>query len=240
MSSAREAELRENLARVKERISLAIRKSGRSEGSVKLVAVSKTKPWTDVMALLSADQFSFGENYVQEAVDKIELVAKAQALEAKAEWHFIGTLQSNKAKFLPGRFSLFHGLHSESLAEKIHKACEIQNTTLDCLIEVNVDGESSKGGVAPEAVAGLLEKCAQWNKVRIRGLMCIPMASGSDPRRSFSDLRELRDRLNLAGAYPEPLHELSMGMTSDFEAAIAEGSTIVRVGTAIFGARESR
>ncbi len=240
MSSAREAELQENLTRVKERISLATKTSGRTAGSVKLVAVSKTKPWTDVITLLSAGQLSFGENYVQEAVEKIELVAKAQASETAAEWHFIGTLQSNKAKFLPGRFSLFHGLHSESLAEKIHKACEAQNTALDCLVEVNVDGESSKGGIAPNAVASLLEKCARWNKVRIRGLMCIPMAIGSDPRRSFSALRELRDRLNLAGAYPESLRELSMGMTSDFEAAISEGSTIVRVGTAIFGARESR
>lgn len=221
---------RERLEDVRARIADACRAAGRPASDVTLVAVSKTKPWEDVAVFRNLGVVDFGENYVQEALGKI-----ARPELAGARWHLIGTLQSNKAKFLPRNFCLFHALDSYSLALKLDRAAANAGLVQDCLLEVNVDLENTKGGVSEALAPTVLAQLAPLANVRVRGLMAIP-APGSG-RAPFARLRELRDRLNAAGAYREKLSELSMGMSADFEAAILEGSTFVRVGTTLFGAR---
>ncbi|NUM88660.1 MAG: YggS family pyridoxal phosphate-dependent enzyme [Bdellovibrionales bacterium] len=234
----REEELLANLTSVRARLGEAATRAGRSPGEICLLAVGKTMPWKDIATLLRAGQRDFGENYVQEALPKILAVERGRDPAApEPRWHFVGHLQSNKAKLIPGKFAIFHSLHSAALAERLEKACAESDTTLHCLVEVNVDGEASKSGVAPDEAAFLLEGCSRLRRIRITGLMCIPAADPRNPRRPFAALRNLRDALNRQGVYPEKLTELSMGMTADYEAAIAEGSTVVRIGTALFGAR---
>ena len=225
---------REKLEKVREKIRSACTRAGRKPEDVLLLAVGKTKPASDIAEFFSLGQKSFGENYVQEALDKIE------ALKDKAiDWHFIGTLQSNKAKFIPGNFSLFHGLDTLRLAQKVDAAAAAKSMKQATLIEVNLDGQLSKGGVAHMDIAFMLDAMKNLKSLQIKGLMCIPdpHAQARDPRRNFAKLRELMERLNASGAYREKLSILSMGMTLDFEAAIQEGSHIVRIGTALFGER---
>jgi len=225
---------------VRARLRAACLKASRAENEVKLIAVSKTKSWEEVRNVLQEGQLEFGENYIQEALPKAAALGDwSRVVGSPAPtWHFIGHLQSNKAKLIPGNFVLFHGLDSFSLAEKLAKAAEAAGLVQDCLIEVNLDGEATKGGVQPEEVGPLLIRLSGLSALRIKGLMCIPAPlEGRDPREPFSRLRLLKDQLNAAGLYPHPLKELSMGMSGDFEAAVLEGSTMVRVGTAIFGAR---
>lgn len=225
-------ERKSRLDEVRYRIAEAATKSGRGSGSVRLVAVSKTRPWGDVAAFAKLGVRDFGENYVQEAL------AKKQALEClDLRWHFIGTLQSNKAKFLPGNFHLFHGLDSLSLAKKIDSQAERSGADVDCLLEVNVDEEISKGGVPAGAVLGVLEEFSKLSHLKVKGLMCIPAPVKGSTRPAFARLRGLWEQANLSGAVREPLTELSMGMSADFEEAILEGATIVRVGTKLFGER---
>jgi pyridoxal phosphate enzyme (YggS family) len=226
----------ERLAAVRGRIDAACRSAGRDPAGVTLIAVSKTKPWPDVAAFAELGVRDFGENYVQEALAKQE--AARAAGHASLRWHLIGTLQSNKAKFLPGNFCLFHDLDSVSLGEKLNRAAAAAGLVQDCLLEVNVDLETTKGGVGETLVPQVLAQLAPLANLRLTGLMCIPApVPGRDPRAPFARLRELRDRLNAANAYREPLRELSMGMSADFEAAVLEGATLVRVGTTLFGAR---
>lgn len=225
----------ELLEKVRTKIADAERLSGRSAGSVCLVAVSKTKPWEDVADFARLGVKVFGENYVQEALAKIEALRSA-SLPVQPEWHFIGTLQSNKAKFIPGNFSLFHGLDSLSLAQKLNAAAEKTKIILSCLVEVNVDEEISKGGAKSEGLLRLLEGLSGLESLHIKGLMCIPKANGST-RPAFARLRNLLEHANDSSAYKLPLSELSMGMSADYADAILEGATIVRVGTALFGAR---
>lgn len=231
------AEFRERLEKVRDRIRGACKASGRKESEVTLVAVGKTKPWEDIEAFARLGVLNFGENYVQEAQAKQERAASAGLLQLK--WHLIGTLQSNKAKLVPGNFSLFHALDSLSLAQKLDKAAAAKGLIQDCLLEVNVDLEQSKGGIEAAAVGKLLEQANHLTHIRITGLMCIP-APGGDTRPAFVRLRETLDSLNEAGAYREVLRNLSMGMSADFEAAILEGATHVRVGTTLFGERAKR
>jgi PLP dependent protein len=229
-------EKRERLSLVQEKIRAAAAKSGRKDTDITLVAVSKTKPWDDVEAFARLGVRVFGENYVQEALEK-QNTAKALGIR-DLEWHLIGTLQSNKAKFVPGNFSLFHALDSFSLAQKIDKTASAANVKQSCLLEVNVDLEDSKGGIAADALARLLEQLNSLTSLELKGLMCIPAPkSNRDPRAPFAALREMRDQLNAKGAYRAKLEHLSMGMSSDFEAAILEGATFVRVGTVLFGER---
>ncbi len=221
----------ENLAAVRARIEEATRRAGRREGSVRLVAVSKTKPPEAIRAAYAAGQRDFGENYVQ------EMVEKAAALRDLAELrlHFIGALQRNKAKLAASVAQVIHTVDREELAAELDRRAGALGRTLDVLIEVNVGGEESKAGCAPEAVPALLESARRAEHLRVVGLMAIPPYL-DDPeavRPFFARLRDLRDAL-LA---PELLPELSMGMSHDFHVAIEEGATIVRVGTAIFGAR---
>ncbi len=214
----------ENLARVQERIRAACSRAGGDPAAVKLVAVSKGQPIEAVLLAFAAGQTAFGENYAQ------QLHEKADAL-PEAEWHFIGALQTNKVRIVVGHAALVHTCDRVALAKELSKRAFLKSITQRVLLEVNVGRESQKGGALPEQVDLLYAEVKELEALRCEGLMCIPPAD-QDPRPHFRALRELRDRLGL--------RELSMGMSADFEAAIEEGSTIVRIGTAIFGERPGR
>lgn len=217
----------ERLAAVRARIDAAARSCGRDPTSITLVAVSKTKPAADIEEAYAAGQRVFGENYAQELVDKCEALSGRDI-----EWHFIGRLQTNKAKFIARHAAMVHAVDSEKLARELGR--RVEGRVLDVLIEVNVGGEHSKGGVAPSALPSLIETISNIPSLRLRGLMSIPPPS-DDARNFHRRLRELRD--SHGGATQLPV--LSMGMTDDLEIAIEEGATLVRVGTAIFGARNA-
>jgi len=217
------------LATVRERIAQACARAHREVASVRLVLASKTQPPEAVAAAYAAGARDFGENYVQEAI------AKRAALRNLPSvcWHLIGHLQSNKARIAVENFDLIHTLDSARLANSLARIRPAP--PMPVLIEVNLGGEASKSGVSPEAVAPLLESVR--NAVEVRSLMTIPppAANLDAAHRWFAQLRELRDRLATAAGLA--LQELSMGMTEDYEAAIEEGATIVRVGRAVFGER---
>jgi pyridoxal phosphate enzyme (YggS family) len=222
----------DGLAQVRERIAAAERAAGRAPGSVRLLAVSKKMTADDVRAALAAGQRAFGENYAQELRDKRAALAGEQH---PPEWHYIGPLQSNKVKYVAGQVALAHTVDSATLVEAI----EARGVPQACLVQVNVAGEAQKRGIAPGELPALLDRFAALSHVTCAGLMVIPPFTDDpeDARPHFAALRALRDR-EAARARPNvPLGELSMGMSGDLEVAVAEGATIVRVGTAIFGAR---
>ncbi len=196
---------------------------------VTLVAVSKTQPAEAIREAHAAGQRDFGENYAQEWRQKADALADLPDL----VWHFIGALQTNKVKYLAGRVGWVHTVDRLSLAEELSRRSAACGATTRILLEVNVGGEASKAGCPPGQVAALADAVAALPGLALRGLMCIPPAVG-DPRPHFAALRTLRDGL------PLPLPDLSMGMSGDYPLAIAEGATLVRVGTAIFGARPAR
>lgn len=209
------------LSRVRERIAAACSRAARDPSTVRLVAVGKTKPVEMLRQAFAAGQAIFGENYAQ------ELREKAEALPG-AEWHFIGALQTNKAKLVVGRAALIHTCDRLALAQELSKRAKAAGLTQRVLLEVNVGREPQKAGAMPGQVAQLLDQVRALPALSCEGLMCIPPAEG-DPRPHFRALRELARALGLA--------QLSMGMTADYEIAIEEGATLVRVGTAIFGER---
>lgn len=220
-----------NLQAVRHRVAVAAHAAGRSPDDIAVLAVSKTWPAEDVREAAAAGQRAFGESYVQEGADKIT------ALEELAlEWHFIGPLQSNKTRAVAAHFDWVHSLDRIRLAERLSSQRGDAAVPLNVCIQVNVSGERSKRGVAPDAVRELAQVVAVLPQLRLRGLMCIPEPDGDEAllRSRFSMLRALRDDLNASGF---ALDTLSMGMSDDLEVAIAEGSTMVRVGSAIFGAR---
>lgn len=192
---------------------------------VTLVAVSKTQSPEAIRAAYAAGQRDFGENYAQEWRQKAATLADLDIV-----WHFIGGLQTNKAKYLAGAVTWVHTVDRLELAEELSRRSLTRGARTRVLIEVNVAGEASKSGCEPAALERLAELITALPGLDLRGLMCIPPAHG-DPRPHFSALREMRDRL------PVRLADLSMGMSADYPAAISEGATIVRVGSAIFGAR---
>ena len=194
---------------------------------VTLVAVSKAQPSAAVREAYAAGQRHFGENYVQEWREKAEALADLGDL----AWHFVGSLQTNKVKYLVGRVALVHTVDRLDLAGEISRRSAQKGAATRVLVEVNVAGEAGKAGCAPVEVPALVEAVRALPGLELRGLMCIPPAEG-DPRLHFRTLRALRDRLGLA--------DLSMGMSGDYPAAIEEGATLVRVGTAIFGERPAR
>lgn len=210
------------LSRVRERIAAACSRSGRDPGSVRLIAVSKTKPIEMLREAVAAGHAVFGENYAQ------ELKEKADALGAGVEWHFVGALQTNKAKQVVGRAALIHTCDRLALAQELSKRAKAAGLVQRVLLEVNVGREAQKAGALPEDVPALLELVRALPALACEGLMCIPPAE-ADPRRYFRELRQL--------GKAHGLRELSMGMSADYEAAIEEGATLVRVGTAIFGER---
>lgn len=191
---------------------------------VTLVAVSKTQPAEAIREAHAAGQRDFGENYVQEWREKAEALADLPGL----TWHFIGSLQTNKVKYLAGKVGLVHTVDREELGREIAKRWEKAGARARVLVEVNLAAEESKGGCRPEAVPGLVERLRALPAIDVAGLTCIPPPD-DDPRPHFRALRALRDGLGLV--------ELSMGMSGDYPVAIEEGATIVRVGTAIFGER---
>jgi hypothetical protein len=196
-----------------------------------LLAVSKTWPAAAVREAAAAGQRAFGENYVQEGVDKIEALR-----ELGLEWHFIGPLQSNKTRLVASAFDWVHSIDRLKIAERLSAQRDVHLAPLNVCLQVNVSGEESKSGVAPGEVAALAQAVADLPRLRLRGLMCIPEPTGDVTllRARFALLRELQAQLIAAGL---SLDTLSMGMSHDIEPAVAEGATIVRVGTAIFGER---
>jgi PLP dependent protein len=217
-------EIGASLAEVEGRVAAACQRAGRARASVTLVAVTKTFPAADVAAAIAAGATDVGENRVQEARDKKPLVSTS------ARWHLIGHLQSNKAKDAVRLFDVIHSVDSRGLAEKIARAAESSGKVQDVLIEVNIGREPQKAGVDPDAVVSLARECAGLAGLRLRGLMAIPPVGEAEMMRPFfREMHALRGEARLV--------DLSMGMTDDFEVAIEEGSTIVRVGRAIFGSR---
>jgi pyridoxal phosphate enzyme (YggS family) len=221
----------ENLHAVRIRIERAARLTGRPASEIALLAVSKTFPESYVEAAYNAGQTAFGESYVQEAVTKITALAPLEV-----DWHFIGPVQSNKTRAIAEHFSWVHSIERAKVAARLNDARPSHLPPLNVCIQINVSGETTKHGVQPGAERSLAEAIAGLPRLRLRGLMAIP-EPGAEPqsrRRPYARLRELKDDLAAQGF---ALDTLSMGMSEDLEAAVAEGATIVRVGTAIFRSR---
>lgn len=227
----------ENLSVIHERITRAAQRAGRNPAHIALMAVTKTQPADRIIQAYEAGQRLFGENRVQELAGKVGALSGL----ADGSFHMIGHLQSNKAAKAAEIFHAVDSIDSAKLAERLNAAAQNLGNTLDVLIEINVGGEEAKSGVAADSreVEEILAGASAWPHLHIRGLMTVPPFTG-DPegaRPYFHHLRELRDRLG-AGNFPDvSLDQLSMGMSHDFEVAIEEGSTCVRIGTAIFGER---
>jgi pyridoxal phosphate enzyme (YggS family) len=229
----RSEEIARNLAAVQTRVLQATLAAGRPPDAVTLLAVSKTMPAEDVAAAMAAGQRDFAENYAQELRDKRLALAGIPP-----RWHFIGPLQSNKVKYVAGQVALIHALDNPELLAEVNRRVP-EGAVQECLVQVNVAAEPQKRGVAPTALPALLDAFAGLPRLRCTGLMVIPPLS-EDPegaRPHFRALRGLRDREAAIVRPNVELRELSMGMSHDLEAAISEGATIVRVGTAIFGER---
>ena len=220
-----------NLQAVKSRIAAAATAAGRAPGAVTLLAVSKTVAASTLRECAAAGQRAFGENYLQEALDKIALL---NAL--NLEWHFIGPLQSNKTRLIAENFQWVHSIERERIAARLNDARPPRLPPLNVCIQVNVSGEASKSGTAPGAEVTLAAAIRAMPRLRLRGLMAIPEPTPNAAlrRQRYAFLRQLQDALIALG---HPLDTLSMGMSDDLEDAIAEGATMVRVGTAVFGAR---
>jgi pyridoxal phosphate enzyme (YggS family) len=224
-------EIEKNLSKVRERIEQAAIKAGRDPQGIKLVAVTKTVPVPRIREAMAAGATIFGENYVQEVRAKIEEIGKSGI-----EWHFIGHLQSNKAAHAVRLFDLIHAVDSLTLARDLDKRAGAAGKIIDCLLEVNLSQEASKFGISKEKTPELAHACKELKNISLRGMMTMaPYTDDPEAARPyFIALRELREEIAHSGI---PLPELSMGMSSDFEKAIEEGATIVRIGTAIFGER---
>ena len=227
------AALPARLAAVRRRIDSACAQAGRPVEGVRLLAVSKTQPADAVRAAVAAGQHAFGENYVQEALDKIAALAD---LRAQIEWHLIGPLQSNKTRPVAEAFDWVHSVDRLKIAQRLAEQRPPGLPPLQLGLQVNVSGEASKSGLAPAEVPGVARAVAALPRLRLRGLMSIPApVQGLEAQRApHRALRELLEALNAQGL---ALDTLSMGMSDDLEAAVAEGATMVRVGTAVFGAR---
>jgi len=222
-----------NLARINQRIHAAAKKAGRDPAAVRLVAVSKTRPAADIIEAFKAGQTVFGENYIQELVPKLAEVPEA------VRWHVIGHLQSNKVKYIAGQVTMIHSVDRISLATEIDRQWGRLGKICDVLIQVNISGEATKSGTTEEGAVQLVRECALLPNIRVRGLMTMPPFF-DDPeaaRPFFAELRRISEAVAAHKILGVDMVELSMGMSGDFEAAIQEGATLVRIGTAIFGNR---
>ena len=227
------SQIAQQIAKVRQRIRQAATSAGRDAGAIQLLAVSKTQPIDQILAAIEVGQLAFGESYVQEAIPKIEALATARD---DIEWHFIGPIQANKTMAIAQHFSWVHSIDRLKIAQRLSAQRPAHLPELNLCIQVNTSGEASKSGVRAQALPELVQVIQGLGGLCLRGLMTIP-APSTDPqaqRRPFAELRELMQSLNNQGA---DLDTLSMGMSQDLEAAVAEGATIVRVGTDIFGAR---
>jgi hypothetical protein len=233
--------VKENFLKVMERIEKAARRAGRNPKEIKLIAVSKTVEATRIKEAIEAGVSIFGENYVQEAQKKIEEIGRPACTERFGEgkpvsWHFIGHLQSNKAKYAVRLFDMIHSLDSIALAEELNRRAEQAERVVQVMIEVNLSKETTKFGTDEEMVMNLAMRIQNLKYLILQGLMTMPPYFDSPEmgRPYYIALRELKERMVQEGI---PMKELSMGMSNDFEIAIEEGATYVRVGTAIFGPR---
>ena len=229
-------ELQSGLEGVRKRIAMAAAISGRTAGDVKLVAVSKTHPSEVIRDAITAGVTAFGENKVQEAESKIFEIGRAAA-----EWHLIGHLQSNKVRKAVQLFDVIHSVDSVELAERLERIClEEGREKLSVLVQVDLAGEAAKSGVSVHDLQALVEFLKNCERLKFDGLMILPpfFDDPDESRPFFQHLRKIRDELNSQDAFASGVGELSMGMSNDFQEAIEEGATIVRVGTAIFGERE--
>ncbi len=225
--------IKENLKYVEEKIAKACERVGRNKDEVTLIAVSKTKPIEDIREAMEYGMTHFGENKVQEIVDKY------QSISEPLNWHMIGHLQRNKVKYIVDKVVFIHSVDSLRLAEQINEEAKKKNTVVKILIEVNIAGEESKFGVKPEETLSLVEQIAPLSNVKIMGLMTIaPYVSNAEENRiHFQKLRKLNIDIKSKNIDNVCMDVLSMGMTGDYEVAVEEGATMVRVGTGIFGER---
>jgi len=223
-----------NLADVRARIARAAGRAGRDPSSVRLVAISKTFPAEAVREAAAAGQVDFGENRLQEALPKMD-----QTADLPLRWHLVGHLQSNKARKAGARFDLIHSIDSTDLLSRIDEAAAADGRPVDLLVQVDLAHEATKHGASEDDLAAIFAAAAALRAARVVGLMLLPpaVADPDDARPYFRRLREVRRRLLDSGVDPARLTELSMGMSHDFEAAVEEGATMVRVGSAIFGTR---
>lgn len=219
------------LSKVQHRIAQSASENGRNPADITLLAVSKTKPEAMIRDAYAAGQQAFGENYLQDALPKIAALA-----ELDIEWHYIGRIQSNKTRDIAENFSWVHGIDKLKHAERLSHQRPSTLPPLQCCIQVNLSGEDSKGGVLPDALPAFAQAIAELPQLQLRGLMTMPdpNTSATEQHQVFVDLASLKDELMQQGL---PLDTLSIGMSGDLESAIAAGSTLVRIGTDIFGAR---
>ncbi|WP_407412598.1 YggS family pyridoxal phosphate-dependent enzyme [Acinetobacter sp.] len=215
---------------VLQQMAIACQNAGRDVAQVSLLAVSKTHPSDRVAKMYATGQRAFGENYLQEALDKIESLH-----ELDIEWHFIGHVQRNKTKHLAAHFAWVHGVDRLVIAERLSNQRQATQAPLNICLQVNIDDQDSKDGCAPQDVADLVKYISQLPHLRLRGLMVIPAPNN---HQAFTDAKTLFDAVKSQHAQPQDWDTLSMGMSGDMPAAIAAGSTMVRVGTALFGARD--
>jgi pyridoxal phosphate enzyme (YggS family) len=228
----------DRLTDIRRRLAAACTRAGRMPADVRLIAVSKTFPADAVAELAELGVDAFGESYMREALDKIGL-AESLAGE-RLDWHFIGPIQGNKCRALAGAFGWAHGIDRLKIAERLSELRAADDPPLDVCVQVNVSGEASKGGVAPHEAAALCAAVAPLPGLRLRGLMCIPapVDDAEASRPAFRALRQLRDAIRSSGAVDAAVFDqLSMGMSDDFEVAVEEGATMVRIGSALFGKR---
>ena len=226
--------IKDNIEFVEENILNACRKAGRERSEVTLIAVSKTKPVSDIRQAMDCGIRTFGENKVQEIRDKTDKITEP------LNWHMIGHLQANKVKYLPGRVCMIQSVDNRKLADEIEKQFAKADTVIDVLIEVNMAGEDSKFGLAPEETPDFVKEISSLPHLNIRGLMTIaPYTEDAESNRIFfKGLRELKNKINSMDIPGVNMDTLSMGMTGDYQVAIEEGATFVRVGTGIFGERD--
>jgi pyridoxal phosphate enzyme (YggS family) len=231
--------LRARLEAINQRIAAACERAGRQVSEITLVAVSKTVPAARIREAIEAGVRVLGESRVQEAAAKIPELEPLSA-ERKVQWHLIGHLQSNKARRAVELFDAVHSVDSLKLAEQLDRLAGESGKRLPIFIEVNLGGEESKTGAAPDEILPLCEQIGKLPRLELKGLMALPPFSDNpeDARPFFQHLRRLRDEARQAGAAGGRFNDLSMGMSGDFEIAIEEGATFIRVGTAIFGARQ--
>ncbi len=223
----------ENLKKIEERIEAACRRCGRARESVRLIAVSKTKPAEAVAEAYAAGQRLFGENHAQ------EIVAKKPLLPEDIRWHFIGNLQKNKVKYVVGNAVMIHSVSSIPLAAEIERIAAKKGLTVSVMAEVNIADEATKHGIGREEAVELVKAMGEMPHLHVEGLMCIapPVEDPEENRPYFIAMRKLLEDINAMSLPGVQLHELSMGMSGDYAVAVEEGATFVRVGTALFGAR---
>lgn len=228
------SDIQGRLDAIRRRIDTACQRAGRAESEVSLIAVSKRQPVDAIRAALAAGQTAFGENYLQEGMDK-----QAELAEPGISWHFVGPIQSNKTRAAAANFDWVHTVDRLKIAQRLaqHRVESNRDQPLDCCLQVNVSGEASKAGAEPDEVPKLAREIAALDGLRLRGLMTLPEPADDEAsqRAPFAELRRLRDDLRADGL---ELDTLSMGMSADLEAAILEGATLVRIGTAVFGPRD--